>query len=236
MDDLTAPLVGAVERCPPLALDQARPARVGVAVDHLHELSVVGLRPVAIHMEADRIAGMDAELVRISRQSHPSHRVFLLNRAGLRSRSCALIGYRVESRNSRSEPRPRTRPSCRPGASSPDGSARGNRRSPRIRRAASGRCRAGGLARCRTPCRRRTPRHAADTGAAGDAPLLLHLGADHHELALRRLSPHPQQHAVELEVLVNTAADSVVSPCVAQRSIEQPATPSWTRCTPCAHR
>ena len=78
VDDLAAPLVGAVERCPPLAFDQARPARVGIAVDHLHELGVVLLRPVAVHMEADRIAGMDAELVRISRQSHPSHRVSLL--------------------------------------------------------------------------------------------------------------------------------------------------------------
>ena len=78
VDDLAAPLVGAVERRPPLALDQARPARVGVAVDHLHELGVVLLRPVAIHVEADRVAGMDAELVRISRQSHPSHRLSLL--------------------------------------------------------------------------------------------------------------------------------------------------------------
>ncbi len=114
----------------------------------------------------------------------------------------------MESRNGRPEPRPRTRPSCRRGASSLDGSARGK---PSVSANSSSRMRkmscCGSCSLSYTLLETNSGGTPPDAGAAGNAPLLLYPGADHHELTRRRLGPHPQQHAIELEVLMNAAAD-----------------------------
>ncbi len=62
MDDLLAALVGAVHRRFDRLLDEAGAARIGVAIDHLHQLGLVFGRSVAIDIEFDRVPGWTPNL------------------------------------------------------------------------------------------------------------------------------------------------------------------------------
>jgi hypothetical protein len=74
-NDLLFAGVRAVDRRIDRLVDVAGAARVGIAVDHLDDLDLVLGRTIAIDVELDRIAGMDAELVCVAGQPHGGHRV-----------------------------------------------------------------------------------------------------------------------------------------------------------------
>ena len=77
IDLLLDALVGSVAIRLDRLFDEAGATRVGIAVDHLDDISLILGRTIAIHEELDRVSGVNAEFVSIAGNLHPTHNRFL---------------------------------------------------------------------------------------------------------------------------------------------------------------
>ncbi len=73
MDDLVPAGICAVAFSVDGLLDMAWTARVGIAVDHLDDFDIVFLGPIAVDVEPDGFARIDAEQIGLTGNSHGAH-------------------------------------------------------------------------------------------------------------------------------------------------------------------